>query len=113
MSPSNQTIIDDHNVTFMCEAVADPPHNVSWLFNNTTPILTTEEAAESKKYSLNRDPSLVSLFGSLTVYNVQYEDRGVYQCTVNNYVDSITAMATLTVHGMSILYIYIYIVTVL
>ena len=96
--PRDQTIIDALNVTFRCEALADPVHSVVWSFNSSS-IITTNDTADTAKYSINRDRSIPLQFGSLTVSNVQYSDRGVYQCSAVNYVGSVSASATLTVQG--------------
>ena len=92
------TISDTNSVTFFCEALADPVHSVAWSFNSLR-IITTNDTSDTGKYSINRDRSIPLQFGSLTVNNVQYSDRGVYQCTAVNYVGSVSASATLTVHG--------------
>ena len=96
--PQDQIIIDTNDVTFICEALADPVHSIAWSFNGSS-IITTNDTADTVKYSINRDRSVPLQFGSLTVSNVQYSDRGVYQCTAVNYVGSVSASATLTVHG--------------
>ena len=38
-------------------------------------------------------------FGNLTIRDLVFDDRGVYQCTVYNNISSLNAAATLTVHG--------------
>ena len=85
-------------MTFRCEALAHPLHEVVWRFNSSY-ILGTNDTLDTAKYSINRDRSIPLQFGSLTVSNVQYSDRGVYQCIVINSVGSASASATLTVHG--------------
>ena len=85
-------------MTFDCEAIADPPHQVYWVFNNTKDLLNTAQAMASNKYSIIRDNSSI-IFGSLTVHNLQYEDRGLYQCNITNYVGSKLSSALLIVHG--------------
>ena len=97
-TPRNQTIINSRDVTFRCEAAADPQHDILWSFNNAV-IISTNMTADTSKYSVNQDQSDVQMFGSLTVHDVQYSDRGPYQCTAVNYVDSISVTAILTVHG--------------
>ena len=42
-----------------------------------------------------------SRFGELTVMNVEFGDRGVYTCSAANDVGTVSALANLTVHGMS------------
>ena len=50
------------------------------------------------KYRINRERSTMD-FGSLTVLNVRFSDRGTYRCNASNDVGSVTASADLTVHG--------------
>ena len=86
-------------VTFTCEAMAYPPHNVAWIFNSSVFLLSTNDTSDTAKYSINRNRSSPGQFGSLTVNNVKYVDHGLYQCTAVNNVGSVSASATLTVHG--------------
>ena len=97
--PQNQTIVEGNSVTFICEALAHPSHDVVWTFNNSKHLLSTNETVNTAKYSINRNQSNPQQFGSLTVYNVQYSDHGVYQCTAVNSEGSESASSTLTVHG--------------
>lgn len=85
-------------MTFDCEAVADPPHQVYWIFNNSKNLLNTAQPMASNKYSIVRDNTGI-IFGRLTVHNLQYEDRGIYQCIITNYVGNKSSSALLTVLG--------------
>ena len=85
-------------MTFTCEAYSIDEYDVVWMFNSSY-ILGTNDTSDTAKYSINRDQSIPLQFGSLTVNNVQYSDRGVYQCIAINSVGSASASATLTVHG--------------
>ena len=96
-TPSNQSVVEGSDILFHCEALADPPHSVTWLLNDTQYLLSTDNASDTGKYSINRDISSQHLYGSLTVHNVQYGDHGY--CTAMNYVGSVSATAILTVHG--------------
>ena len=98
-TPTNQTVVEGSDILFHCEALADPPHSVTWLLNDTQYLLSTNNVSDTGKYSINRDTSSQHFYGSLTVHNVQYGDRGTYNCTAMNYVGSVSATATLTVHG--------------
>ena len=99
--PKDQMVVAGNPVTFTCEALAYPPHSVTWLFNSSVYILSTSDTSDTAKYVINRDRSPPQQFGSLTVSNVQYEDRGLYQCTAVNNLGSVSVSATLTVHGES------------
>ena len=69
-----------------------------WRFNGSI-VLSTNDTADTAKYSINRDRSIPLQFGSLTVSNVQYSDRGVYQCIAISEAGNASASATLTVQG--------------
>ena len=79
--------------------LAHPSHRVVWIFNTTVYLLGTNDTIDTPKYSIIRDRSSSTQFGSLTVNNVQYYDHGVYQCFAINSVGNVSASATLTVHG--------------
>ena len=88
-------------MTFTCEPQASSidEYDVVWMFNGSMYLLGTNDTSDTAKYSINRDRSIPLQFGSLTVNNVQYSDRGVYQCIAIISVGSVSASATLTVHG--------------
>ena len=91
------TINDGSSAVFECDALADPEYTVSWTFTNNTGAVT-EIVNDSSKYSIVFNRS-ITMFGELTVMNVDYEDRGVYTCTATNSIGSDRASANLTVHG--------------
>ena len=62
-------------------------------------IINSQTPSNGSKYSFGLDRGDRVGFGALTVMNVQYEDRGVYSCTVVNILGEVSADATLTVHG--------------
>lgn len=82
----------------MCEGVADPQHDVLWTFNNS-PIASTFATAESDDYYLYTNVSHIGSYGTLTVIDVQYDDAGTYQCSLNNTVATVTSSVELTVVG--------------
>ena len=93
----NDVIIDGNSATFVCEAVAFPRHEVNWTFTSGSDGVTSA-SEDADKYSIVRDSG--EMFGSLTISDVQYEDRGTYKCTAYNTIGSVSASAVLTVHGM-------------
>ena len=102
--PQDHTILSDHNVnvTFTCGAITDPPQSPViwlWVFNGNMYLLGTNDTTNSPKYSINRDINSQQ-FGSFTVYDIQYEDKGIYQCFAVNSEGSDHVNSTLTVHGM-------------
>ena len=79
-------------------------HQISWTFTNangteTSIISTVDNVNDSTKYSINRDRDEERSFGSLTIYDVRFRDRGTYACNASNSIGSVTSAAYLTVHG--------------
>ena len=101
--PVDQFVINNgSNAVFTCGALAIPPHEVYWTFTNasgvTSPVISTMDGMNTTKYLINTVNGTVN-FGTLTVTDVRYEDRGVYTCNATNEIGSDLANATLTVHG--------------
>ena len=91
-----------HSVTFSCEAIANPEHNISWSYEDANgiifnDIITTSSRNESKYHILAEGMN----FGQLKVLNVTYNDRGTYTCTATNTVGSVFYSGSLTVQGKS------------
>ena len=108
--PMDQTIINNgSNAVFTCFALAFPQHSVLWTFTNfdgvTMDIISTSDANDTSKYQIIRD-SGSNRFGELTVLDVQFSDRGTYNCTAENSVGSETSGAILTVHGKITYFLY-------
>ena len=101
-TPSDEMIVNGSNVTFVCEGVGDPQHDVSWTFNGSLIASTTIDIIQSSKYSLYRDKEQLSSYGSLTILNADFSDGGIYQCFLNNTVGTINSSVSLTVNGMYI-----------
>lgn len=99
IQPQDEVILASNAVNFTCEALAYPLHDVVWVYNGSVYLLATNDTSDTFKYSINRDRSVPQQFGSLKISNVQYSDHGIYQCTAVNSVGSVSAVATLTVHG--------------
>ena len=96
--PENQYVINDgSSAEFVCRALAFPNHTISWMFTNVSGV-AMEIVSDGSKYFIVSDRS-TTMFGELTVMNVDYEDRGVYTCTATNSIGFDTASANLTVHG--------------
>ena len=89
----------------MCNAIAEPQHEISWSFTDADDVTaeriaaTNSEDSSDDRYTINRMRNETMLFGELTVSNVEFEDRGVYTCTAQNDIGRETAAANLTVHG--------------
>ena len=104
-TPSNQFVINNgSNAVFVCYARASPLHQISWTFTNASgvqsPLINTLSSdSDTTKYSINRERDNDRSFGSLTVYDVRFSDRGTYTCNVSNSIGSVSSAADLTVHG--------------
>ena len=101
--PEDQFIINNgSSAVFTCGALAIPAHEVYWTFTNasgvTSPVISTQDNMNTTKYQINTVNG-TTYFGTLTVTDVRYEDRGVYTCNATNDIGSDLANATLTVHG--------------
>ena len=102
--PQNQEILggQDNNVTFSCEAIANPQHEISWSYTDSSDVTWTDISSTTNesmgKYCIFRDIN-DTRFGELTVLNVTYEDRGMYTCTASNSVGDVSAKGILTVQG--------------
>ena len=99
VQPRDETVLASNAVNFTCEALAYPLHDVVWVFNGSVYLIATNDTSDTSKYSINRDRSVPQQFGSLTISKIQYSDHGLYQCIAINSVGSVSASATLTVHG--------------
>ena len=90
--PINADRIEGDSVTFECFGTGDPPPTITWTFNNT--ILTN-----GAKYTINTIANGPE-FGSLTIFNLTYFDRGTYTCNVTNEISFSTDYAVLRIQGM-------------
>ena len=99
--PEDEFVIAGGSAVFSCAALAFPAHITEWTFvdsnGDATIIISTYDGENNSKYAVDNS---TSSFGQLVVFNTQYSDRGEYMCTTINEVDSRSALAYLTVHGM-------------
>ena len=85
-SPSEvKTIEGTSSVTLPCPASSEPPPTITWYFQQM--ILTF-----SDKYTI--DPA-----GTLTVFEVNPQDAGIYTCMAANVAGTKTRTLTLKVGG--------------
>ena len=103
MPPKDQLEVNNgDNIVFMCGALAFPEHQVSWTFTNAAGvqmlIISTEYEVELTKYLINHENG-ISSFGTLTVLNVNFDDRGTYSGNASNAIGYVNANTTLTIHG--------------
>ena len=105
--PTDTIEIDDNNVTLVCNATAIPQHNITWMFQRTATdnvriIISTSSQDPNMKYLINDTVNTTS-FGTLTITNLQYSDRGVYTCVAANVHGAVRANARVNVHGKNLL----------
>ena len=95
-----------HNLIFSCEAIANPPHNISWSYTNASgflsPSIVNINSTNTSKYLIQLDISR-SDYGQLTVLDINYEDRGTYTCTAVNSVGQVSDDGILTVQGILVI----------
>lgn len=63
-----------NDAIFLCVATSEPPHSVTWKFNNV-------EITNGTKYIITEVSTSVS---ELRVVNVDPDDDGFYMCDVQN-----------------------------
>lgn len=84
--PTDQLVSPGSTARFTCTAKGNPFSNVTWLFN-AEPI----------------SPSLSHRFkisgSSLSITDVTPQDEGVFQCLLDNGIDSATSYGMLTVQS--------------
>ena len=108
--PTDTIQIDDNNVTLVCYAVAFPQHNITWMFwrndiDNYSMIVNTSSPNPSMKYIINDDIDN-ERFGTLTITDLQYSDRGIYTCIAANTRGVVSAEAIVNVHGKNIIIVF-------
>ena len=62
-------------------------------------IISTMDKVDTAKYRINSHRSIAMDFGSLTVLDVHFSDRGTYSCNASNDIAFVTVEADLTVYG--------------
>ena len=104
MSPPNPQVVNSNeDITFMCVSLrVFPQHQVSWVFTNSSgkemELIQTHDSGNSSKYGINRE-SGTTKFGTLTILNVTFEDRGIYTCNASSDIGYTETSANLTVQG--------------
>ena len=104
VGPTSTIEIDDNDVTLKCRAIAFPQHNITWMFQRTNTagnakmIINTSSSDPTIKYLIDDNINSTS-FGTLTITDLQYSDRGMYTCVVANTRGAVSAKAMVNVHG--------------
>ena len=103
VGPTSTIETDDNDVTLKCDAIAFPQHNITWMFQRTNTgnarmIINTSSPDPIMKYLIDDDVNSTS-FGTLTITDLQYSDRGMYTCVAVNTRGADSAEAVVNVHG--------------
>jgi len=109
--PVDTIEIDDNNVTLICISFGFPQHNITWMYQRMRSDVGRDiiSSDTNMKYLINNTVNTTSIgsltdaltiiFNSLTISNLQYDDRGIYTCVANNSRGSVSADAMVNVHG--------------
>ena len=108
--PSDTIEIDDNDVTLVCNAIAFPQHNITWMFqrtntDNAAVIISTSSLDPNMKYLIDDNINSAG-FGTLTITNLQYRDRGMYTCIAANTRGAVSAEAMVNVHGKNFIIVF-------
>ena len=103
VGPTSTIETDGNDVTLVCDAIASPQHNITWMFQrtntgNTIMIINTSSPDPTMKYLIDDDVNSTS-FGTLTITDLQYSDRGMYTCVAANIHGTVCTDAVVNVHG--------------
>ena len=108
--PTNTMEIDDNDVILVCNAIAFPQHNITWMFqmtntDNARMIVNTSSSDPSMKYIIDDNVDSRS-FGTLIITDLQYSDRGIYTCIAANTRGAVSAEAMVNVHGKRFIVVF-------
>ncbi|XP_065904077.1 hemicentin-1-like [Dysidea avara] len=100
--PVDTAEIDDNDVTLICTAIALPQYNITWMYQRMRSdvgrdIISTSSSDTNMKYLINNTVNSTN-FGTLTITNLQYDDRGIYTCVAANEHGAVSADAMVNVH---------------
>ena len=85
----NTTLPQGSSHMFVCAAVADPFPRFTFRFNGERVMSNTSE----------RILATNNTHGTLTLFNLQLSDVGMYNCSVSNRYGSVSTAAVISVQG--------------
>lgn len=98
--PQDVTALEGDTVSFDCLVTGQPPPEQTWLFEDI-PVT----AFDLPQFTIGEEE-----FGSLKIYNISYEDEGMYTCIYNSSIGEIVRSAQLSVQGTVCVVLYITII---
>ena len=84
-------VAEGDNITITCESTGNPLPTIIWSRANGARVLV----GDSVNYTGNENVSRVSR--NLTLTNASREDTGVYTCSANNSIGSVSSNVSITV----------------
>ena len=102
--PDSQTVLANDSVTFSCVAEGRPPPTVTWLQQSTDQMSVEVEEDEGVSIVTIQRGARETV-SNLTIQSAQPRDAVEYTCNAANVAGNDTQSATLTVHGMTHVYI--------
>ena len=86
-------ITEGDNITFTCESVDNPLPTITWSRTNEPRVFLVGDNVT--EFIRNQNQSKVTR--NLTITNASRNDTGVYTCSANNSVGSVSSNISITV----------------
>ncbi|CAG9859095.1 unnamed protein product [Phyllotreta striolata] len=83
MGPHNVVYASYTNITITCKVIGNPVPDVDWMRNDK--IIERDPRKNKQKYLTQKDTSSDGYtWNNLTIFNVNYNDKGEYRCIAKN-----------------------------
>ena len=103
----DQTQFEEDDVVFICQVSGEPVPVINWYFSGT--IVNVE--TDLNKFNVSQSSiNITTINNILTVMNVESSDVGTYTCNATNVVSSDTSSGVLTVNGMQVGVVTVYLI---
>ena len=73
--------------------------------DNAAMVINTSSPDPNMKYFIDNNINS-TMFGTLTITNLQYSDRGMYTCIAANTRGAVSAKAMVNVHGKNFIIVF-------